>query len=240
MSFERIQIKKKSTQVAEQIIESIRKGVYKVGDKIPSEREIAEKTQVSRPSIREALLALQIVGILESRAGNGTYVRQKVGSAQRKLQVLSILEESEDPFKVLEARKAIEGGVVRLATRKGTPEDLEKIKEALERGIKAEENQNYEDFEEADRDFHIAIIKSCKNSLIEDTVCPFVDVMRQKLWRKMKQCWLDRRQMRNTNNEHQRIFAALEKKNEELAFKEIIRHLVNSEKRFLGNLEKSS
>ena len=241
MSFKRIQIKKKSTQVAEQIIESIRKGVYKVGDKLPPEREIVEKTGVSRPSVREALLALQIVEIIESRAGDGTYVRQGVENLGVKSRVLSMLEKNEDPFEALEARKILEEGVARVAAQKATPKDLEKIKEALERGIEAEKNQNYESFEETDRDFHLAIIKSCKNSLIEDAIHPFVDVMKQELWRNMKQRWLNKEQIKVTIDEHQRIFIALRKKDGEIASKEMVKHLDNSEKRFFwGRDQKNS
>lgn len=54
MTFNKIQIKKKSTYIAEQIIEAVQKGIYKVGDKLPPEREIVQKTGVSRPSVREA------------------------------------------------------------------------------------------------------------------------------------------------------------------------------------------
>lgn len=234
MSFKKIETKKKSAYVAEQIIEAVQAGIYKIGDKLPSEREIAEKTGVSRPSIREALLALQIVGIIEGRTGDGSYVRQGVGMVQGKLHVLSILEESEGPSEVLETRKALEEGVTKLAARKATREDLEKIEKALVRGIKAEENQDYEEFEEADRDFHRAIIGTCKNSLLENAIFPLVDVMRQRLWRKMKQSWLNSRHIRNTMDEHRRIFVAIKKRNESFASEEMVRHLDNSKKRFFG------
>jgi len=240
MPFKKIEIKKKSSYVADQIIESIQKGIYKVGDKLPPEKQIVKETGVSRPSVRTALLALQIVGIVEGRAGAGTYVKQKVGTTQRKFEVLSMLEGSEGLFEVLEALKALEEGVVKLAAKKATPNDVEKIKESLELVHKATESRNYEQFEKADRDFHMAIIKSCKSSLIEAALCPFVDIVGQKLWKKMKRYSLNEEQMTETIKEHQRIFDALRDKDEELMSKEMVEHLAKSEKRFLGISEKSS
>jgi len=70
MASNKIQTKKKSTYIADQIIRAVQKGIYKVGDKLPSERQIVKKTGVSRPSVREALSALQIVGLVESKSGD--------------------------------------------------------------------------------------------------------------------------------------------------------------------------
>jgi len=57
---------------------AIKQGEYQIGDKLPSERDIAEQMKVSRNSVREALSALQIVGVIESRPGTGTYIRNNV------------------------------------------------------------------------------------------------------------------------------------------------------------------
>jgi len=79
MSFQEIkQAKTKGTYVAEQIMSAIEQGEYQIGDKLPSERAIAEQMKVSRNSVREALSALQKLGAIESRAGTGTYIRNGV------------------------------------------------------------------------------------------------------------------------------------------------------------------
>ncbi|MDR7465382.1 MAG: GntR family transcriptional regulator, partial [Armatimonadota bacterium] len=82
MPFQRILTKKKSTHVAEQILQAIMSGQYRVGDRLPPERVLAEEMGVSRPSVREALSALQIVGVVASRVGDGTYVRSAVDTAE--------------------------------------------------------------------------------------------------------------------------------------------------------------
>ena len=79
MPFQEVgQAKKKATYVAEQIIDAIKQGAYQIGDKLPSERDIAKQMKVSRNSVREALSALQILGVIESRPGTGTYIRNSV------------------------------------------------------------------------------------------------------------------------------------------------------------------
>ena len=72
---EKLESKKKSVYVVEQLLDAIDKGVYSLGDKLPSEQVIVEQTGVSRPSVREALGALRLVGVLETRMGDGTYVK---------------------------------------------------------------------------------------------------------------------------------------------------------------------
>jgi GntR family transcriptional repressor for pyruvate dehydrogenase complex len=114
MAFQKIATKRKSVRVAEQITEAIRKNVYNTGDRLPPERLIAEQMGVSRPSVREALSALQIAGVLESRAGDGTYV---VSRADRQDAGILLLEEEESPVEALEARRVIERAIAQAAAR---------------------------------------------------------------------------------------------------------------------------
>ena len=101
MEFEKIkQVKfqRKSTIIAEQILEKIKHGEYKSGAKIPPERTLAEQMGVGRPSIREAISALQIVGILESRPGDGSYVADPGGFDDSMFRALQLLEGSQSPL----------------------------------------------------------------------------------------------------------------------------------------------
>lgn len=232
MTFKRVEVKRKSTYVAEQIMEAIQNATYKIGDRLPPEREIAVRTGVSRPSVREALTALQIVGVIESRPGDGTYIRNGIGDAHVRSQVLSMLEKEESPFEALEARKIIEEGVARVAARKATPEDLGKMEKILQEAHEAGEKLDVEKFEQADRDFHLAIVKASNNHLVEIALSPFIDVMREELWKKIKESLLDKRRVKRTLDEHQRILDAIKNKDEELASKEMLNHLDSSEKRF--------
>src|SRR4030042_2752670 len=97
--------KKKSSFIADQILGMINAGRYKVGSKLPSERTITEQMGVSRPSLREAISALQIVGILESRPGDGTYVSNPVPTEDLMRRAVAVLEECDSPFENMQARK---------------------------------------------------------------------------------------------------------------------------------------
>ncbi len=108
----------------------IRNGELNAGQKLPPERIIAEQLGVSRPSVREAISALQIVGILETRPGDGTYVSRSSAMDELTQQAMSVLEQSDSPYEILQARKALEIGVIRLAIEMASDDDLLKIKES--------------------------------------------------------------------------------------------------------------
>ena len=131
MQFEKVKqtkFQRKSSFIADQILRMIKTGRYKAGAKLPSERLIAEQMEVGRPSVREAISALQIVGILESRPGEGSYVAEPQGFDALMARALNVLEESDSPFEVLQVRKAVEIGVVHLAVKTATEEDIREIK----------------------------------------------------------------------------------------------------------------
>lgn len=187
---------------------------------------------MSRPSVREAFAALQIVGVIESRPGDGAYVRKRMGDSHIRSKVLSVLKKEESPFEALEARKILEEGVARVVARKATPKCLKEIEKVLQEAREVGEKMDLEKFEQADKDFHIAILNASNNHLVEVALLPFINVMRNELWGKIKEGLLDKEIVRKTLSEHQRIFEAIKKKDEDLAAKEMFNHLENSERRF--------
>lgn len=108
---------KKSTLVARWVLEQIRARRYPEGTKLPSEREIAQILRVSRPPVREALSALQIAGIVEIRPGDGTYVKSAAPVPETVDTTLSVLEEGESPFEVMQVRRILEEGGFGLPSR---------------------------------------------------------------------------------------------------------------------------
>jgi len=183
MAFQRIEIKRKSAHVAEQIAEAIRLKVYHTGDRLPPERAIAEQMGVSRPSVREALSALQLVGVLETRAGDGTYV---VKALDRHDAAISLLEDHESPVEALEARRVLERSIVQMAASRVTPESLAAAARALDSLRLAAGLRDYEAFAAANGPFHLAIVRMAANDLLERTVLPLIDVMSQQLAREMR------------------------------------------------------
>jgi len=236
MFFQKIETKRKSAYAAEQLISAIKNGVYKAGDKLPSERELAKQMGISRPLIREALSALHLAGIIESRPGDGTYIRKNVRNGRIEAQVLSILEGDVHPVEVLEARKSLEEGIAKLAAEKANTEDLKRIERALTQEEKAAKERDYDNYVKSDRDFHLAIAAASHNSLLEAAVRPLIKIMGQELWGGMDLLYLFNDQgIKQTLDEHRRIFDAIRQRNVTLAVEAVRRHLNRSKERFLGD-----
>ncbi|NIA10831.1 MAG: FCD domain-containing protein [Nitrospiraceae bacterium] len=228
---EKLESKKKSVHVVEQLVDAIDRGVYKVGDRLPSEEALAEQTGVSRPSVREALGALRLVGILETRMGDGTYVKSTGGNKASRLsvepQILSTLEEEKgNPFEALEARRVLETNLIPYAAERRTSEDLQELEAALKRIIASIKTKDYGGLLEADRDFHLAIGKAAKNSLLEQMLTFLLDVMKQGLWPRMKKELLaaSKRHMEETRRSHQGIYEAIKERNNEKAVEIMEQH----------------
>jgi GntR family transcriptional repressor for pyruvate dehydrogenase complex len=183
MAFQRIEIKRKSARVAEQIAEAIRLKIYRTGDRLPPERTIAEQMGVSRPSVREAISALQLVGVLETRPGDGTYV---VKALDRRDAAISLLEEHESPVEALEARRVLERSIVQMAAARATPQTLAAASIALDDLRLAATVRDYEAFAAANSPFHLAIVRMAGNDLLERAVLPLIDVMSEQLAREMR------------------------------------------------------
>jgi GntR family transcriptional repressor for pyruvate dehydrogenase complex len=149
--------------VMEQIKEIVKKGELKSGDKLPSERDLCEKLEVSRASIREALKALQMLGLIESKHGEGNFINKNFeNSLLEPLSIVFLLlgSRSED---VLELRKIIEPETAALAAENITEEQLKELKEI------ANELNNTSDVEicaSLDKKFHYKIAQASGNHLI--------------------------------------------------------------------------
>lgn len=149
-------------QISIQIEKAIKDGIFKVGEKIPSEPELVKNFEVSRNTIREAIQSLIQAGVLESRQGNGTYVLTNDIFEANILTRLSSSKISE----VHEVRVSLEKEIVKLAAQRRTQEDLINIKKALDEknSIKATLIEN----SKADFEFHLCIAKACHNSIFYD------------------------------------------------------------------------
>jgi GntR family transcriptional repressor for pyruvate dehydrogenase complex len=236
MVFEKVEIKRKPLYVAEQILRAIKKGIYKPGDKLPPERVLAEEMGVSRNSIREALSALQVLNIVESKSGDGTYIKKSVENIDIELQILPILEESESPFKIFEARNVLEIGVADLAIDNATPGDIERIHRALERMCQQAELGDYEGYLTANLDFHLAIAAATANPILERMMALLWETTSQKLLNEMLiDYW--QRNISSSIEIHKQIFAAIKDRDKILLRKAIYRHYEEPKDYLLGNLQ---
>ncbi|MBD3423425.1 MAG: FCD domain-containing protein [Candidatus Latescibacteria bacterium] len=172
--------KKKSANVAEEIMRAIRMGEFKPGESLPSERKMAVQMGVSRNSVREALSALQIVGIVESKAGSGTYVT----SYDKKVDIeraLSLVRDSEDLMEIWEARREIEKILARMALRRAESEDLDELRSVLELFEDAVEKGDYQDYHRANQSFHLLIADLADNIYLKNALEALMEVTGEHL-----------------------------------------------------------
>jgi GntR family transcriptional repressor for pyruvate dehydrogenase complex len=169
----------KTTKVYEQVILQIKdmidKGILKKGDKLPSERALVEQLQISRTSIREALRALEVIGLIDCRQGEGNYIKASFqDNLFEPLSIMFMLEESNQDD-IWELRKIMEVEASGLAANKITDEQLQELKEITQRFMNCED----EDINvEIDKEFHYKIAECSGNILIFNilkTVSTLVD-----------------------------------------------------------------
>ncbi|MEW6333388.1 MAG: FadR/GntR family transcriptional regulator [Thermodesulfobacteriota bacterium] len=229
MTFEKltqVRYKKKSSFIADQILQMINSGRYKAGSRLPSERTITEQMGVSRPSLREAISALQIVGILESRPGDGTYVSLPVATEDLMRRAVAVLEECDSPFENMQARKALEIGAARLAIEVATDTDLKALKKAWDEKYLLGRRGDLEEYLRYGKEFHIAIARATKNRIIEAITEKLLDMTIQPLWTKMRRDYFlkDLSRMDLMLDIHNRITIAIVERDKERAIRELEIH----------------
>ena len=163
--------------IVDQIHALIREGRWAPGDQIPPERELAERFRVSRTSVREALRALEMQGIIESRQGGGTFVRSADTEALVPPLVAAILRGQREMTEVLEVRELIEPGVARLAAQRATPEVVLELEQILERQREAIDNNR--PFVDEDTAFHYTLARAADNHILLRLHNVILDVLRE-------------------------------------------------------------
>lgn len=148
-------------ELVRELMGELSSGNYPVGARLPAERELALKYNVSRPTVREAIIALEVKGLVEVRVGSGAYVRRIPGQEDASSFNVSA-------FELTEARLLFEGEAAALAATQITDEELAEIA-ALVASI-AKENNDPKGAERADRAFHLAIARATRNAAIHDAI----------------------------------------------------------------------
>ena len=150
-------------QIINTLTESIIRGDYKSGSKLPSEFELMEELQVSRNSLREAMKILATMGIVEIKRGDGTYICSQVNPTLFDRLVYSMIYDVSSSDELLELRQILDESTVQLAMSKITPEEVEKLQHSIDKMKDACKNQDVEQMQTCDLEFHMLLIDSCKN-----------------------------------------------------------------------------
>jgi DNA-binding FadR family transcriptional regulator len=151
---------------ASRISALIHKGEYRPGERLPAERDLAKKLNISRPTVREAMIALEIAGLVEIRRNSGIYVTETPGAGR--LARLRPFDAGPSPFDVIDARRLVECGVAERAAERAARADLARIDKAIA-DMERDMAQGGKGLE-ADRCFHTLIAQATGNSALVSLV----------------------------------------------------------------------
>jgi DNA-binding FadR family transcriptional regulator len=201
-------------QIADRIRERIRGGIWKPGDRLPSERELARAFAVSRPSLREAIAALQVDGVLETRPGLGSFVAAKAkhALAERTRSPEEHASHDMSPLALLDVREPLEEAIARIAAqRRATDPMAVKCLDSMRQNDDPSDPAQRAIWSDADRLFHRQLGWMTANPMIEH-ICDYVaQVMDQPLWRRLRDEALSQPGRSETYvREHDSIYEAIE------------------------------
>jgi len=226
-------IKRSSTveRIVENLITLIKAGHLKEGDKLPSERQLCGKIGVSRPILREALKALQVMNIIDIRQGAGAYIKSlEPGEVVEHLDIVFHLDASlyRDLY---EARRLLESSIAAMAAQRISEGELEELEGNIREA--AADMDNEEAFFERDMELHETILKASKNRI-------FPVFMRSVnslalVYRKKTNALANIRH--NTLRDHERIFGALKARDPDAAQAAMAEHISNVERSFFDTQE---
>lgn len=223
-------------KIAQIIKDDLIKHSISVGEKLPPERTLAERFKVSRTLVREALIMLEIQGLVHIKKGSGVYLLKMPCE-------LDINTDSQyeniGPFEMLQARQLVESGIAEFATLQVKPNDIQSLREILLLEKQRIEAGGQDDFE--DEKFHLKIAEITQNNVLIQLQKELWRYRQNKMWEglhshisnsKYRKLWLA---------DHEKILCALQRKDPILAKKAVWQHLENvKEKLFeLSDIESS-
>ncbi|MDO5376227.1 FadR/GntR family transcriptional regulator [Staphylococcus rostri] len=208
-------------QIANRLIEQIENGVLQEGERLPSIQKLAKEYGVSNASVREALNALRIIGLVEMKHGYGTFVKQKTP------QLFDFISQALTPKRVkeiLELREVVELSTVQFAAKHRTEDMLAEMQLALNDMEQA--MRTHQSGEAADLRFHLAIAKASDNELLYELLHNISDLIQQTM-KGTRHIYLYNREktMERLLEEHIAILKAIEQQNAELAKQRMTSHL---------------
>ncbi|MEO6802226.1 MAG: FadR/GntR family transcriptional regulator [Granulicella sp.] len=213
-----------ATAAFEQLIANVVNNVWKAGDRLPAERELCQQFGIARTSLREALKAMELVGILNSRVGDGTFVCPRSEFLSRPMMWAFTGMDKTELHDVMEARLIIEEGMVGLAAERASKDQVDTINKAvLAMGDCIARNESILD---ADMAFHMAIAEAAGNPLLSNSLQMLRNLMRQGIQFKLLLPGVSPAILKD----HLAIYQAIKKRNVAAARKAMRHHLLETMK----------
>jgi GntR family transcriptional regulator, transcriptional repressor for pyruvate dehydrogenase complex len=218
-------------QIADQLRALIAAGEWPLGTRLPPERDLAQQLGVSRPSVREALIALEVEGLVEVRMGSGIYVTALDALPAAR----SALGQTLGPFDIIRARALIEAELAALAARSRTPALLKKLRVA----VKAMEDDIARNTMpiRGDREFHLALAEASDNAALVRVVTELFDERNNPMFEQLGRHFENAKSWRAAVAEHRAVMRAVGNGEVAAARRAMQTHLQNSHDRFAAALE---
>lgn len=213
-------------QIAGQLRALISQGEFAAGTRLPAERDLARQLGVSRPSVREALIAMEVEGWVEVRTGSGVYVLDR--SARPKGQQAVSTEWG--PLELIRARRVVEGEIASMVAALAKRKDLDAMRRAID-AMKSDAQRGVLPIE-GDRAFHTAIVAACGNAVLIETVQGFWDSRRGPLFERLVGYFETMKSWQSAIDEHEAIFAAIRARDSAAARAAMHAHMDKSHSRF--------
>ncbi len=237
--FEPVKNEKLYKMVVSQVKALIADGKLAPGDRLPPERELAGLLSVSRASLRQALSAMEALGILERRQGDGTYVT----TASDEVDVIASFSENLvsrqlTPLEILEARIVVECPVARMCAERATDDEIRIIGERLERHrLKVGKSAS---LEEMNRDFHLAVAEGAHSACVLRLAQGLYEMMETNLWPTLKTLVeQDEQRTEHHLDQHEKIFGCIRSRRPAEAEEAMRKHLQTIEHEFLEDAQKA-
>ncbi|AQU81952.1 MAG: FadR family transcriptional regulator [Halomonas sp.] len=213
-------------QIADQLQQLIREGEFPPGTLLPPERELAQSLGVSRASVREALIALEVVRQVEVRVGHGVVVLETCSTTQEPVMRAAVrteswaldpefeseielnLDEEIPPFSLLQTRRYLEPEIAALAALNASEEDMQAIRLAFERNVS--DNANGGRNCAGDRLLHIRIAEASGNAAYALVIKHLLGHKYGAMFRRLQELFMETDMPQRSQNDHERIVEAIE------------------------------
>lgn len=227
MPIQAIEPRRLYRQIADQLRALIDGGEFPPGSRLPAERELAQQLGVSRPSVREALIALEVEGVVEVRMGSGVYVRSRAARA------VAPAVEGEGPLETIRARQVVEGELAAMAALASSPALVAALTEAVD--------QMEQDIDaglmplRGDRLFHLRMAEAAENAPLLRVVTQLFDERNNPLFERLGRHFENAANWRAAVAEHRRVVQAVAAGDAAGARAAMREHLQRSHDRFTVN-----
>ncbi len=210
-----------SDHLAEVLRDAIEQQAYRPGDRLPTERTLSEKYALPRSAVRGALAQLASDGIVDRRAGSGTYVRTPRTALQD--QALGLIADHIAPLQLIDMRSALEPAVTRLAALHASTSDIQRLQEVVEELDACDGDVRR--FNACDEQFHIALAEATRNLLMVWLYRQLNDVRGRTRWTSVRDEKLTAERIAVYNGLHREIVAAIDRRDADAAAQAMARHM---------------